>query len=500
MASSSSVYGGDYARLVGLYRANVLDTDTFLRMTGDLERTNSERLAETHDAVRGGGPSQGTSVGDGARSPAAASDDDLVGEDGMPFDHTLRSLDSASSKADGSVVGGFDDDEHDAFQQEGEESPSDDSEGLVETPLRPAPPIGQETWVPNTKVQSSVHGEVTFLRLGNAADCINNGLARIKYSRLKPGTKFKKQDHICWVQLDTLMALEHTGTIGSADGEGRSPVRRSPRVEGRTAAQQADAVLPERAAIERKRKLAEKPEAPVRGRQKTVLTTTETEVPLEQRLREFPDHSLVIELGSLKCVACSYVCPNKVSSIRSHCRMVNKSTGEPTAHARKLEKLAKRVDQDAVLKVGLVQYFEEHPSEAVGTKDHDQLVYRYRVAESFVKHPPLTGIDHHKPLLQRSGYSLPDSPNFRRFIPRIEEAEDKLLNSEMVGQYIGIAFDGTTRLGEAINTTGRWCTKDFEIIMRLLDFTTLKKHVDNVALAATDPGRVEARCEGWSAG
>ena len=53
-----------------------------------------------------------------------------------------------------------------------------------------------------------------------------------------------------------------------------------------------------------------------------------------------------------------------------------------------------------------------------------------------------------------------------------------------MGQYVGIGFDGTTRLGEAINTTGRWCTKDFKIVQRLLDFTTTEKHVDNVQLAA----------------
>ena len=58
-----------------------------------------------------------------------------------------------------------------------------------------------------------------------------------------------------------------------------------------------------------------------------------------------------------------------------------------------------------------------------------------------------------------------------------------LLNKEMEGQYVGMGFDGTTRLGEAICTTGRWCTKGFYLVKRLLDFTTALKHVNNVQLA-----------------
>jgi hypothetical protein len=92
-------------------------------------------------------------------------------------------------------------------------------------------------------------------------------------------------------------------------------------------------------------------------------------------------------------------------------------------------------------------------------------------------------MDHHRNLLLRSDKSLPESPNLKRFIPQIEKAEFELLNCEVTGEYVGIAFDGTTRLGEAINTTGRWCDSNFDLQMRLLDFHTLKTHVDNVRLA-----------------
>ena len=139
---------------------------------------------------------------------------------------------------------------------------------------------------------------------------------------------------------------------------------------------------------------------------------------------------------------------------------------------------------DKELKDFLLAYYEAHPDEKVGTTVPDGLVYRYRVAESFVAHPPFAGINHHKNLLQRAGHAVPEASNLKRFIPKIEDEEDKKINRELTDQYIGIAFDGTTRLGEAINTTGRWCTEDLLLVQRLLDFHTYEKHINNVQLAA----------------
>ena len=54
-----------------------------------------------------------------------------------------------------------------------------------------------------------------------------------------------------------------------------------------------------------------------------------------------------------------------------------------------------------------------------------------------------------RPLLQRAGFALTTSTHLRVYIPKVEDAELKLLKSEAHGQYIGIAFDGTTRLGRS---------------------------------------------------
>ena len=248
----------------------------------------------------------------------------------------------------------------------------------------------------------------------------------------------------------------------------------------------AEVELPARAEHERERKLPQKKgDAPVRGRQTTERKTVETKVPVEKRITEFPNHSLCINKlnGMLRCAACPIDIVNKVSSIRSHIKMEIRP-GEPTRHAKRLQLWNMRVQGDSELKRSLVEYFEAHPDESSGTNDPDELLYRYRVAEAFLSCPPFERIDHFRPLLQRSGHALTGAQHLKLFIPQIQKVELELLNAELLEQYIGIAFDGTTRLGEAINVTGRWCTENFEIVMRLLDFTTLKAHVNNVQLAA----------------
>ena len=132
----------------------------------------------------------------------------------------------------------------------------------------------------------------------------------------------------------------------------------------------------------------------------------------------------------------------------------------------------------------MLDHFTQHPDEAIDTKNPDELLYRYRVAEAFVACPPFAKIDRLRPLLRRAGFALTDAPHLRKFIPRINEAELIFLDGETADQYIGVAFDGTTRLGEAICTTGRWCTNAFARMHRLLDFHTVLNHVNNIQLAA----------------
>ena len=225
----------------------------------------------------------------------------------------------------------------------------------------------------------------------------------------------------------------------------------------------------------------------MRGRNQMEVTTTASLVPIARRLLEFPNESFVHCIPSkmdwLRCLACAKDVFNKHSSLVSHSRREIRP-GVPSTHGQKLEKWHLRIDTDEQLKQTLVDYFRSHPDEAAGSRSADELLYRYRVAEAFVAVPPFERVDRLRRLLQRAGHALTGSQHLRMFIPQILEAEEKRLAEELADQFIGVAFDGTTRLGEAINVTGRWCTANFQLLMRLLDFTTLLKHVNNKGLAA----------------
>ena len=140
-----------------------------------------------------------------------------------------------------------------------------------------------------------------------------------------------------------------------------------------------------------------------------------------------------------------------------------------------------RAQEDSELKEDLLAYYKAHPNEKMGTIAGEEMVFRYRTVEAFLASgTPLTVCDIFRPLLERVGITLTNSSHLRVFIPKIEAAEMTLLNREILEQYISISFDGTFRLGEAINITGRWCSTDFHLCLRLLDFSTLAVHADKV--------------------
>jgi hypothetical protein len=130
------------------------------------------------------------------------------------------------------------------------------------------------------------------------------------------------------------------------------------------------------------------------------------------------------------------------------------------------------------------------------TKDPNVMAFRYRTTEAFLASgTPLARCDVFRPLLQRTGLSLTSATHLAVYIPKIEEAECTLLTNELHDQYVGISFDGTTRLGEAINTTARWCSLNFELEKRLIDFSTMEKHLDHKEFASFSAGTrtLEAR-------
>lgn len=297
------------------------------------------------------------------------------------------------------------------------------------------------------------------------------------------------------------MRPEELAKVEPTEAEARSPPRRSsprrPPPGRNTEAQPGETAQPARAAHERKRKLPQKPsEARVRGRQKLEHRTAPSKVSPQDRIAQFPDNSLAVDPTTnnyIRCMACKKSVFNKWSSLSSHCK---KGTEEkPTMHEKNLAQWLLRTDDDKVLKESLLAYYEANPNESAKANNPDEMVFRYRTTETFLAAGvALSTCDIMRPLLQRTGIALTDSAHLGVYIPKIESTELELQVAEMRDEYLGFAFDGTTRLGEAINTCAKWCPKEFVLQKRLVDFTTMQKHLSGMELANHEQDLIMRKC------
>ena len=238
----------------------------------------------------------------------------------------------------------------------------------------------------------------------------------------------------------------------------------------------AGAAVPELAGHERvrkKQKLA--PPKGVRAAGKA-HTTKESSVPVETRMEQYPNETFRNSCGFLFCGACHLRIQNIKGTIDRHIIAPK--------HIENKAMLVEQGDADALLKKELDAYFEQYSDEAGATLDANVHLMRYRITETFLATgTPLSRADKFRTLLERAGVASTASKNLQQYIPKIEEHEAKLLVDELRGQYTGFSFDGTTRLGEAVNIIARFCTKDFKLVHRLVGMVTTKLHLNNVQLA-----------------
>lgn len=268
--------------------------------------------------------------------------------------------------------------------------------------------------------------------------------------------------------------------------------------EGQTTATVAqDDAAPdvEFAAHERARSKKRKPPLGPRGRAKAARITIEAKnVSQDHRLRDFPNQGLKTSAGKLFCQPCAITLPNIKGSIANHL-----STQK---HKHKLEVYMKRMQADSSMRTELSEYFQSNSDEAQVSlvsahvtisfsptwscaHNHTQAnldvevhLFRLRTVETFLTSgTPLTRLEYFRPLIERAGLSLTHHSHMRAYVPKIEAKEINMLKKEIQGQHLCVAFDGTTRAGEAINVTGRWCSANFCINTRLLRFATAKHHL-----------------------
>lgn len=339
-------------------------------------------------------------------------------------------------------------------------------------------------------------GNASFVRYGSAQDFINASNVKISYRRLKPGTKRVWEQHERWVPMDEVFHIKDKqdgDTTTQWSQAAKPPAQQSTAASTSSTTSRfvetnnhADAVhimleslgpLPELAKHERKRVLPSKKEAHVRGRQTAKRRTIESKISIQDRLRQFEGNSLVEQCNEIFCQACKFAPANKWSSINSHCTA--------PSHKAKLVLWERRNMGDVSLAETLAEHFKQHPQEILSSLRPTDLVYRYKVMETFMASgTPPERIGVFRTLLERSGISIGSWTHLKLFIPKIEEHELTRLKTEMQGQFVSTQFDGTTRLGEAINVVNRWCTAKFELMQRLTLFQTTLTHVNAPKLAA----------------
>ena len=331
---------------------------------------------------------------------------------------------------------------------------------------RPGSPSAGVAFAVGNKVLHDLLGEAIVLKLARADDA--DGKVNIEWSR--PGKR--KKDPVVllnrWVLPSSLTKLRSTPLRAAA-------TRKEPEPETQ---QGLFGAMPDLAAHERERAAKMKPPEGPRGRQVERRTTKETKVTVAQRLREFPGQGLKESAGEVYCGPCKETLPNIKGSIRDH-------VGRKK-HTDNVQKYVKKHGDDEEVKELLSEHFKANPDET-GTRGSDEEhLYRYRCVETFVgTGTPLDRINKFRPLLERGGVSLTERSHLAgTYIPRIDARENGLISVEMRDSYIGIHFDGTTRLGEAICMTGRICTTDFQLITRLLSFVTTEKHTNAPQLAS----------------
>ena len=439
MASASTAIGigdvgGELQQLKNLHDSGILSLPEFIRSSRDVTETNrSNSQAEAHGA-------------DEEKSSQDDDDEDLprlpeiVDEDGRLLSRVSPSLPSKGG--------------------------STPHHSPVVAAKRPVSPTAGVVFAAGNRVLHDLLGEANVRKLAAPDD--PDGKINIEWSR---SGKTKQSPLIIlnrWVLPSSLKKLWSSPRVDQPPAENPRGLRQ----EGLYGA------APNLAAIEHER--AAKMKGPVgpRGRSNHPAMTKESKVPISQRIAEFPEQGLVSSAGVLFCTPCKEQLPNIKSSISDHIGRKK--------HRDNFAKYVKKHADDDELKELLSEHFYDNPDQTGTSTSAATYLYRYRCVKTFMSSgTPLERLDRHRTLLQRAGFPLTDCSHMKAmYIPRIEAREIATIKSEFSNQFVGIHFDGTTRLGEAVAMTGRYCTADFVIRMQLLSFRTTESHLNAPGVAS----------------
>lgn len=125
-----------------------------------------------------------------------------------------------------------------------------------------------------------------------------------------------------------------------------------------------------------------------------------------------------------------------------------------------------------------------NPQEVGSGLPPETILFRWTVVNAFLRSGiALSKVDELREVFELGGHPLTHSSHLKMFIPKILQKEISRVQCEMLNQYFCISFDGTTRMGEAVNICARFVPPDFTAVnTRLLSLVTTAKHMNGVAL------------------
>ena len=222
----------------------------------------------------------------------------------------------------------------------------------------------------------------------------------------------------------------------------------------------------------RKRKTAANP--PPRGKRKSRGAVDLKKIKPEQRVRDYPSEPLTVFNGKLFCRGCREELCLKSSSIKNHLKSNKHQEGKV--------KLSKKEAREKDIAEALVQYNSDNHLRGE-TLPQSQQVYRVKVVKTFLQAGvPLSKLNIFRDLLEENGYRLSDRRFMFDLIPFILKEEEKL-KEELKGKHLGVVFDGTTRLGEALAIIVRFVSESWTIEQRLIRIQLLSKSMSGEEIA-----------------
>ena len=191
------------------------------------------------------------------------------------------------------------------------------------------------------------------------------------------------------------------------------------------------------------------------------------------RVNEYPDENFTVVSGNLFCRGCREQLKLKSSTIKNHIKSEKHCDGK------------KRLAINETVERDIASACERSTVRLEGdTLPVSQQVYRVRVVTSFLKAGvPLNKLDYFRGVLEEDGLRLTDRSHMSNLVPLILEKEKQLLKEEIAGKSVSIAFDGTSRLGEAMVIVARYVTEDWSIQHRILKVSLLAKSMSGEEVA-----------------